>query len=180
MRWYRQFNTTAKEIILPLLECTKQEIHNTIFLTTWQPIVEPVPEQQLRNTQNSQISWSSNSQKSFLPACQHPFICWAWCLWDGIFPLASLGSLPGDDPSQLLHTCSLPEYGKPLKVLDFLATTKNISVLSTFISCQIQNKTATGRKINSILAQTKTSTKTPQAFLKAVCHNNLPTSCRSC
>jgi len=30
-------------------------------------------------------------------------------------------------PSQLLHTCSLAEYEKLEKVLDFIATTKNIS-----------------------------------------------------
>jgi len=35
---------------------------------------------------------------------------------------------------QLLHTCSLAEHGKLKKVLDFLATTKNIIVLSTVFS----------------------------------------------
>jgi len=37
-------------------------------------------------------------------------------------------------PSQLLHTCSLAGHGKLEKVLDFLATAKNISVLSTLFS----------------------------------------------
>jgi len=58
--------------------------------------------------------------------------------------------LSGCAPSPLLHTCSLAEYGRPEKVLHFLATTKtsvyeklgtvlefiataeNVSVLSTF------------------------------------------------
>jgi len=41
--------------------------------------------------------------------------------------LASLGWLPDPAPSQLLHTCSLAEYRRlKKKVLDFLATTKNI------------------------------------------------------
>ena len=29
-------------------------------------------------------------EKEFLPPDQSPFIKWAWCLWYGIFPLASL------------------------------------------------------------------------------------------
>jgi len=33
-------------------------------------------------------------------------------LWYGIFPLASLGCLPGCAPSQFLHTCALAEHGK--------------------------------------------------------------------
>jgi len=43
-----------------------------------------------------------------------------------------LGELPGCAPSQLLHTCSLAEHRKLKKVLDFLATTENISGLLTF------------------------------------------------
>jgi len=55
-------------------------------------------------------------------------------IWYGIFPLASLGWLPGSAPSQLLHTCPLAEHGKLKKVLDFLATTKNTSILATVFS----------------------------------------------
>jgi len=40
-----------------------------------------------------------------------------------------LGYLSGCAPSQLLHNCSLAKYGKLKRVLDFSATTKNISVL---------------------------------------------------
>jgi len=41
------------------------------------------------------------------------------------------GCLPGRAPSQLLHTCSLAEYRKPEKVLDFTATTANVSVINS-------------------------------------------------
>jgi len=41
-----------------------------------------------------------------------------------------LGYLPGCAPSQLLHTCSLAEHGRLEKVLDFPATTANISVIN--------------------------------------------------
>jgi len=40
-----------------------------------------------------------------------------------------LGELPGYAPSQLLHTCSVAEYGQLEEVLDFLAATENISVI---------------------------------------------------
>jgi len=50
-----------------------------------------------------------------------------------MFPLASLGWLPGSAPSQLLHTCSIAEHGRLEKVLDFLATTENISVINTLL-----------------------------------------------
>jgi len=46
-----------------------------------------------------------------------------------------LGYLSGHAPSQLLHTRLLVEYGRLEKVLDILATTKNVSGLSTFFSC---------------------------------------------
>jgi len=36
-------------------------------------------------------------------------------------------------PAWLLHTCSLAEYKKPEKVLDFLTTTENILVMNTFL-----------------------------------------------
>jgi len=48
--------------------------------------------------------------------------------------IGHLGLLPGHTPSQLLHTCPLAKHGKLKKVLDFLATAENISVLSTFLS----------------------------------------------
>jgi len=45
--------------------------------------------------------------------------------------IGQLGYLSGCATSQLLHTCSLAEYGKLKKVLDFIATTKNINILLT-------------------------------------------------
>jgi len=44
--------------------------------------------------------------------------------------IGQLGSLSGCAPSQLLHTCSLAEYEKQEKVLDFIATTENICVIN--------------------------------------------------
>jgi len=41
--------------------------------------------------------------------------------------------LPGCAPSQLLHACSLAEYGRWEKVLDFSATIKNIIVINTVL-----------------------------------------------
>jgi len=55
---------------------------------------------------------STHGTCGFLPSRQPPFINWAWCPWSGIFPLASLGSLPGCAPSQLFYTCSVAEHGK--------------------------------------------------------------------
>jgi len=52
-------------------------------------------------------------------------------------PISQLGCLPGCAPSQLLHTGSSAEHQKPKKVLDFLATTKNISYQH---SCQPKSK----------------------------------------
>jgi len=43
-----------------------------------------------------------------------------------------LGCLPGYAPSQLLHT--LAEYGRLEKVLDFIATTENISVINILLA----------------------------------------------
>jgi len=43
----------------------------------------------------------------------------------GMFPLASLGWLPGCAPSQLLHTCASAEHGRLGKALDFIAKTEN-------------------------------------------------------
>jgi len=45
-----------------------------------------------------------------------------------------LGYLPGCAPSQLLHTCSLADYGRLEKVLDFTAPTKNISVINILLA----------------------------------------------
>jgi len=72
----------------------------------------------------------TREKDSFLPPGQPPFLN---CLRYGIFPLASLGCLPGCAPSQLLHPCSSAEYEKLEKVLDFLATTKNISVIDSLL-----------------------------------------------
>jgi len=41
--------------------------------------------------------------------------------------------LPGCAPSPLLHACSLAEYGRLERVLDFTATTENISVINIFL-----------------------------------------------
>jgi len=41
--------------------------------------------------------------------------------------------LSGYAPSQLLHICSLAEYEKLRKVLDFLTTTGNISVINILL-----------------------------------------------
>jgi len=62
-----------------------------------------------------------------------PFINRACRLWYGIFLLSSLGELSGWAPSQLLHTCSLAEYWKQEKVLDFLATTENTHVINILL-----------------------------------------------
>jgi len=36
-------------------------------------------------------------------------------------------------PSQLLHTCSSAEYEKGEKVLEFIATTKNVNVINIML-----------------------------------------------
>jgi len=41
--------------------------------------------------------------------------------------------MPGYAPFQLLHTCSLAEYGRQEKVLDFAATTENLGVINTLL-----------------------------------------------
>jgi len=56
-----------------ITEYAKQAIHNTIFLTAQQPIVHPVPEQQLQNLQNSWVSEFTELAKltdKFLPPSQ--------------------------------------------------------------------------------------------------------------
>jgi len=47
--------------------------------------------------------------------------------------IGQVGCLPGCAPSQLLHTCSLAEYGRLEKALDFIATTENISVINILL-----------------------------------------------
>jgi len=47
--------------------------------------------------------------------------------------LAGLGWLPGCGPSQLLHTCPLAECGRLEKVLHFIATTENVSVINILL-----------------------------------------------
>jgi len=74
----------------------------------------------------------THGKKIPAPAGQPPFINWAWCPWYRIFISASLSQLPDCTPSHLQHTCSLAEHGRLEKVIDFLAMTKNINVLSTF------------------------------------------------
>jgi len=77
--------------------------------------------------------WTHGKKRGFLPLSQPPFINWACRLWCGIFPLVSLGCLRGRAPSQLLHTCSSAERGRLEKVLGFLATTKNGSVINILL-----------------------------------------------
>jgi len=67
------------------------------------------------------------------PPGQLLFISRAGRLWYGIFPLPSLGWLPGCAPPQLLPTCSSAERGKLEKVLDFIATTNIISAISILL-----------------------------------------------
>jgi len=70
--------------------------------------------------------------------------------------IGQLGYLSGYAPSQLLHTSLLAEYEKLEKVLDFTATNENSSIINILLY-QIQNRAATERKINSILAKTRTA-----------------------
>jgi len=44
-----------------------------------------------------------------------------------------LGYLPGCALSQLLHTCLLAEHGRLEKVLDFIVTTENVSVINILL-----------------------------------------------
>jgi len=47
--------------------------------------------------------------------------------------IGQLGYLSGCAPAQLLQTCSLAEYEKLEKVLDFIATTEKISVINILL-----------------------------------------------
>jgi len=69
--------------------------------------------------------------------------------------VGQLGCLSGNAPSQLLHPCSLAEYEKLEEVLDFIAEPENISLVNILLVLNLKH-TATGRKINSITAETRT------------------------
>jgi len=86
------------------------------------------------------------------PICKLSLVCILWNISTG-----QLGSLAGYAPSQHLHTCSLAENEKMKKVLDFLATTENISVYQHSSCTKIQNTAATGRKTYSVPAYHDTS-----------------------
>jgi len=48
--------------------------------------------------------------------------------------IGQLGCLSGCAPSLLLHTCSLaPEYKKLEKVVDIIATTKNLRIINILL-----------------------------------------------
>jgi len=67
---------------------------------------------------------------------------WAWCHdvpWYGMPPRATLGQLSWLSP--LPGSCAPGRPGQ-LKILDCLATTKNISMLLTLFSSQIHNSSA--------------------------------------
>jgi len=51
----------------------------------------------------------------------------------GYFSIGQLSYLPGYAPSQLLRTCSLAESKKLEEVLNFITTTKNISVINILL-----------------------------------------------
>jgi len=51
----------------------------------------------------------------------------------GSISIGQLGYLSGYAPSQLLHACSLAEPWETGKVLDFSATTENISVINILL-----------------------------------------------
>ena len=79
------------------------------------------------------IQTHGSERERFLPLGQPLLINWAWRPWYGTFPLASWGSLPGWAPAQLLHTFSWAEQGRLEKVLNFIATTENLSVISILL-----------------------------------------------
>jgi len=53
-------------------------------------------------------------------------------VWNIFIGRLGLAAWPCSLP-ELLNTCSLAEYGRLEKVLDFLATTKNISLVNIFL-----------------------------------------------
>ena len=87
------------------------------------------PNSQTREDSNL---WKWEKQIPSSPS-QPPSISWAWRPWYGIFPWDSLGSLPGCAPSQLPPTCLLAEHLRLKKLLDFIATTESIRVISILL-----------------------------------------------
>jgi len=112
--------------------------------------LQTVPKQQQQNLQISCISlnfpknsnsWEKKVElpvKRFFPPDQPSVLNSACCLRYGIFPLAFLGYLSCYDPSPLLHTYLIAEYGRLEKVLNFLATTKNISVINILVMLNLK------------------------------------------
>jgi len=87
-------------------------------------------------TREDSNSWKREEQTP-VPLVKPPFINWAWCPRYGIFPAASLDQLPGCAPS-----CTPARYlniGDLEKVLHFLATTENISVINIFVLLKPQH-----------------------------------------
>ena len=125
---------------------TQNKLYKINFSHLPMTSLQPVHEQQTQNAKLSNfwefpkkvwthrqedLNWQKReSADSFLPPGLPSFINRAWCLWHGIFPLASLA---GYVPSQHLHTCSLAEHGRLEKVLDFIATTETISVINILL-----------------------------------------------
>jgi len=73
--------------------------------------------------------------------------------WD--ISIGQLGCLSGCALSQLPHTSSLAEYEKLEKVLDFIATTENISVINTLLVLNPKHSSY-WEEINSVPAKTRT------------------------
>jgi len=67
--------------------------------------------------------------------------------------IGQLGCLSCCAPSQLLHTCSLAEYDKLEKVLDFTAATENISVIKILL--MLNSKHSSYWEENSIQDETR-------------------------
>jgi len=63
--------------------------------------------------------------------------------------------------SPFVHTCLLTEYENwKKKVLDFIATTENLSVTNILLVLNPKHSRATGRKITSIPAEARTVVQT--------------------
>ena len=115
----------------------------------------------------SKLPEKRKKKKGFLLSGQTPFLNCDCHPWYGIFPLANLGYLSGCAPSQLLHTCSLAEYGKLEKVMDFIATTKNTSAISIVLTLNPKHSSY-WKKINSIPAETRRSGEATPQILRSV------------